>query len=105
MLVNEAVNFVHGSNDRNHVLAFETLQYSRTVFESLCLDVSGARAKEEIDKARRRLAVNYFIFAGVVKAKIVCHPRPKRKTTFDKLGKDVRAHICSYLILADVLDI
>ncbi|KAK8762363.1 hypothetical protein V5799_026370, partial [Amblyomma americanum] len=104
MLLNQAVRFVHGSNDKKEALAFETLQFSRTVLVDL-RKRDEARAKEEISEARRRLALNYFIFTGVVKAKIVCWPRPRGKCMFDMLGKDVHARICSYLSVTDVMDI
>ncbi|KAK8762364.1 hypothetical protein V5799_026368 [Amblyomma americanum] len=104
VLLNQAVRFVHGSNDKKEALAFETLQFSRTVLVDL-RKRDEARAKEEISEARRRLALNYFIFTGVVKAKIVCWPRPRGKCMFDMLGKDVQARICSYLSVTDVMDI
>ncbi|KAK8768516.1 hypothetical protein V5799_015021 [Amblyomma americanum] len=108
VLRNQAGNFVKGSNDKKHAQAFETLQYFGDFREELCSDnedLDEAPAKKQIDEACKRLALNYFIFTGVVKAKIVCHPHPKRQPTFDKLSKGVQAHICSYLSLSDVMDI
>ncbi|XP_037554744.1 uncharacterized protein LOC119431330 [Dermacentor silvarum] len=107
MLVNKAVHFVNGSVEKQDALAFETLQYCfsvqlslRAVFNALDQSVI-----EKIAEARKRLASEYFILVGVVKTRIACHPHRKRKTTFDKLGKDMQARICSYLSLTDVVDI
>ncbi|XP_049512854.1 uncharacterized protein LOC125940566 [Dermacentor silvarum] len=107
MLVNEAVRFVSGSLEKKHALAFETLKDCCSVRLSVrvTFNISDESALEKINEARERLAFNYFILAGVVKAKIVCLPHRKRKTTFDKLGKDMQARICSYLSLNDVVDI
>ncbi|XP_077497690.1 uncharacterized protein LOC144108299 [Amblyomma americanum] len=108
MLVNQAVHFVKGSDSKKDALAFETLQHSRTLVRQLCKDSGDpdeASARGKIDKARRRLTLDYFIFTGVVKDKVACHPRSKRKPGFDKLDKHVQAHICSYLSLTDVMDV
>ncbi|KAK8762361.1 hypothetical protein V5799_026372 [Amblyomma americanum] len=108
MLVNQAVHFVKGSDSKKDALAFETLQHSRTVVRQLCKDSGDpdeASARGKIDKARRRLTFDYFIFTGVVKDKIACRPHSKRKPGFDKLDKHVQAHICSYLSLTDVMDV
>ncbi|KAK8779573.1 hypothetical protein V5799_019085 [Amblyomma americanum] len=108
VFINEAVHFIKGSNEKKEALAFETLQYSRSVVTDLCtgaVECDEDRAKKQIDEARCRLALNYFIFTGVVKAKVVCRPHPKRKPRFDKLGKDMQARICSYLSLTDVIGI
>ncbi|XP_050032422.2 uncharacterized protein [Dermacentor andersoni] len=107
MLVNEAVRFVKGSMEKNDALAFETLEHCLSLQLSLRMDLNLSldSALEKITEARERLAFNYFILAGVVKAKIVCGSRRKKKTTFDKLGKDMQARICSYLSLNDVMDI
>lgn len=107
MLANSAVHFVNGSTEKKDALAFETLQYSFSIQLSLrlCFDVPDESLEEMITEARRRLAFDYFVLVGVVKARIVCNPHPKRKTTFDKIGRDMQARICSYLSLTDVVDI
>ncbi|KAH7974856.1 hypothetical protein HPB49_020442 [Dermacentor silvarum] len=107
MLVNQAVRFVNGSMEKTDALAFETLHSCMSVQSSLRVNfnISEESAHEKVVEARKRLAFNYFIIAGVVKDKIVCRPHRKRNTTFDKLGKDMQARICSYLSLTDVMDI
>lgn len=108
VLVNQAARFIKGSNDKKDALAFETLQSSRAVLKDVCTanrERDEARAKGQIDEARRRLALDYFVFTGVVKAKIVCHSHPKGKPRFDNLCKDVQIQICSYLSLTDIMDI
>ncbi|XP_054924996.1 uncharacterized protein [Dermacentor andersoni] len=107
MLVNQAVRFVNGSLEKTDALAFETLHNCLSVQSSLRVNfnISDEAALGKIAEARERLAFNYFTLAGVVKDKIVCRPHRKGKTTFDKLGKDMQARICSYLCLNDVMDI
>ncbi|XP_049513708.1 uncharacterized protein LOC125940959 [Dermacentor silvarum] len=107
VFVNRAVHFVNGSMEKMDAIAFETLQRCYSVKLSLCnaFNNSDQSAIEKIAEARKRLAFDYFILVGVVKTRIACHPRRKRKTTFDKLGRDMQALICSYLSLTDVLSI
>ncbi|XP_070397113.1 uncharacterized protein [Dermacentor albipictus] len=107
MLVNQAVRFVNGSLEKTDALAFEILHNCLSVQSSLRVNfnISNEAALGKIVEARERLTFNYFILAGVVKNKIVCRPHRKGKTTFDKLGKDMQARICSYLCLNDVMDI
>ncbi|XP_049513156.1 uncharacterized protein LOC125940723 [Dermacentor silvarum] len=107
MLVNQAVRFVNGSMEKTDALAFETLHSCMSVQSSLRVNfnISEESAHEKVVEARKRLTFNYFIIAGVVKDKIVCRPHRKRNTTFDKLGNDMQARICSYLSLTDVMDI
>ncbi|KAL3214788.1 hypothetical protein MRX96_034686 [Rhipicephalus microplus] len=71
------------------------------------LDISRESAREKVAEAHHRLAFNYFVLAGVVKAEMVCHrimKGKKRKTTLDMIGRDMHVCICSYLSLTDVVD-
>ncbi|XP_054924995.1 uncharacterized protein [Dermacentor andersoni] len=103
--LNNAVHFVHGSKEKQDAIAFEALQRCYSVKLSLCTAFNNSEksATEKIAEARERLAFDYFVLAGVVKTRIVCNRRRKRKTQFDKLGRDMQARICSYLRLTDVV--
>ncbi|XP_070397110.1 protein NLRC3-like isoform X2 [Dermacentor albipictus] len=103
--LNNAVHFVNGSKEKEDAIAFEALQRCYSVKSSLCtaFNNSDKSATEKIAEARNRLAFDYFVLVGVVKTRIVCNRRRKRKTTFDKLGRDLQARICSYLSLTDVV--
>ncbi|KAH6919908.1 hypothetical protein HPB50_029104 [Hyalomma asiaticum] len=111
MLVNQALRFVDGSTKKADALAFETLQHCESLQIRLQLnfEVSQDSAAKTVAESRRRLAFDYFILAGVVKAKIACQRNRKakknKKTLFDNLGKDLQARICSYLSLRDVVDV
>ncbi|KAL1448436.1 hypothetical protein MTO96_044064 [Rhipicephalus appendiculatus] len=106
MLINQAIRFVGGSMHKTDALAFEILQHCRSVRMSLMCDKSRESASEKIAEARQRLALNYFLLTGVVKANIVCNRncKAKNKTLFDNIGRHMQARICSYLSLTDVLD-
>ncbi|XP_049276187.1 uncharacterized protein LOC119372200 isoform X1 [Rhipicephalus sanguineus] len=109
-LINQAIRFVNGSMDKTDALAFETLQHCRSV--SIRMHSHGGisleSALQKVAEARERLALNYFVLAGVVKAKLVCQmtrKEEKKMTLLDKIGRVMQARICSYLSLTDVVDI
>ncbi|KAH7976544.1 uncharacterized protein LOC119371884 [Rhipicephalus sanguineus] len=107
ILVNEATRFVAGSMHKTDALAFETLQHCESVRMNINYNRHSESAASKIAQARERLALNYFVLTGVVKAKIVCHRNrkaKKKKTLFDNIGRHMQARICSYLSLTDVLD-
>ncbi|XP_075730264.1 uncharacterized protein LOC119164684 isoform X3 [Rhipicephalus microplus] len=107
MLVNQAVRFVDGSMDKADALAFDTLRHCQSVLLALLVHNSRAEATSKLAEARQRLSLNYFLFTGVVKANIVCNRNSKAKMrtmTFDNIGRNMQALICSYLSLTDVLD-
>lgn len=111
MLVNQALRFVDGSTKKADALAFETLQHCESLQIRLQLnfEVSQESAAKTVAESRRRLAFDYFILAGIVKAKVVCQrnrkAKKKKNTLFDNLGRDLQACICSYLSLRDVIDV
>ncbi|KAH7975994.1 hypothetical protein HPB52_007251 [Rhipicephalus sanguineus] len=109
-LINQAIRFVNGSMEKTDALAFETLQHCRSV--SIRMHSHGGipleSALQKVAEARKRLALNYFVLAGIVKAEIVCQRNRKAKkkmTLLDKIGRVMQARICSYLSLTDVMDI
>ncbi|KAL1442701.1 hypothetical protein MTO96_046289 [Rhipicephalus appendiculatus] len=110
MLINQAIRFVNGSMDKTDALAFETLQHCQSVPIRMhsYIDISLDSAELKVSEARERLALNYFVLAGVVKAKVVCQRKRKAKkkmTLLDSIGRVMQARICSYLSLTDVVDI
>ncbi|KAL1482953.1 hypothetical protein MTO96_033468 [Rhipicephalus appendiculatus] len=109
-LINKAVRFVNGSMDKTDALAFETLQYCQSVSVRMHSygGVSLESVLQKVAEARERLALNYFVLVGVVKAKIVCQEickGKKKMTLLDNIGTVMQARICSYLSLTDVMDI
>ncbi|XP_077545973.1 uncharacterized protein LOC144158754 [Haemaphysalis longicornis] len=106
-LVNSAVRFVGGSVAKKDALAFETVRNCQSLTDTLSkygLD-KGTPVVEVVKEARERLACDYFIFTGVVKARLECYPDPRGKTRLDKLDKKCMVRLGSFLSLTDVMDI
>ncbi|KAL3214782.1 hypothetical protein MRX96_034682 [Rhipicephalus microplus] len=110
VLISQSLRFVTGSMEKTDAVAFETLQHCQSLVVRLhtYTDASIESARLMVSEARERLALNYFILAGIVKAKIVCqqsHKSQKKITLLDNIGRAMQARICSYLSLTDVVDI
>ncbi|XP_049267305.1 uncharacterized protein LOC125756499 [Rhipicephalus sanguineus] len=110
MLVNQAIRFVNGSMDKTDALAFEALQHCESVPIRMYSysNISYESAVEKVAEARERLALNYFVLAGIVKAEIACQRNrkaKKKRTLLDNISRVMQARICSYLSLTDVVDI
>ncbi|KAH6921466.1 hypothetical protein HPB50_000675 [Hyalomma asiaticum] len=106
MLVHRAARFVNGCDEKRLARAFELLQHAYSLIKFLTLDFTLPEedALVRISKARTRLAANYFIYTGVVRARVACYPVRGERTTLETLGADLIARICSHLKLRDVRD-
>ncbi|KAH6922501.1 hypothetical protein HPB50_015161 [Hyalomma asiaticum] len=99
MQVHEAVQFVMGSDERRHALAFDVQKDSRVLRETVSsiYNLTEEVARSKIAEARCRLSLNYLYYTGIVS-------RLDDRPALGRLGINVLARVFGLASVRRVLD-
>uniref|UniRef100_A0A1E1XEG2 Putative nlr family card domain protein n=1 Tax=Amblyomma aureolatum TaxID=187763 RepID=A0A1E1XEG2_9ACAR len=105
-LVECAVSFVLGSTLKRAAAAFERMSWHPQVVSKAQheLRVGPAELNARFAECRRRLQMDFWQIAGVVRGELVCHERVDGQMQIDQLGMDAWLYVRAFLSIDDVLD-
>lgn len=105
-LVVRAIHFVTGSTLKRCASAFELVSRHPLVINRL-LHLSSMRMDEvqqKLARSKKRLLIDFWQLAGVVKEDLCCHERDDGKLQIDQLGFDAWMALRKFLKVGDIAD-
>ncbi|XP_065295583.1 uncharacterized protein [Dermacentor albipictus] len=105
-LVVRATHFATGSTLKRCASAFELVSWHPLVFyrllhlSSMCVD----EVQQKLVQSKKRLLIDFWQLAGVVKEELCCHERDDGKLQIDQIGFDAWMALRKFLKVGDIAD-